>query len=282
MTDIPFLPVSFFKTHRVLNNEHDSVALLFESSGTTAETPARHYVHDAALYEQALLSGFAQFYGDPKQYTFLALLPHYLERGHSSLVHMAQRLMAHSGKPYNGFYLHDFDSLYHSLRKLEDAGEHTLLLGVTYALLDFAAAYPMPLRHTIVMETGGMKGRKKEMTRSEVHDMLKARWQLPAIHSEYGMTEMLSQAYAAPFSDAAKAGIFSSTRTMRALVRDINDPLDVRNSGSGCLNIIDLANIYSCSFLATDDLAMVHPDHTFEVLGRADHSALRGCSLMSV
>ncbi len=286
ITQIPFLPVSFFKSHSILTtdngSEHnaspdnDKIALVFESSGTTGETPSRHYIADADIYEKSLLRAYNQFYGASQQYAILALLPSYLERKNASLVHMAKTLIEHSGHPDNGFYINEWEQLHQTLTRLEKAGQKTLLLGVTFALLDFADAYPMELKHTIVMETGGMKGRREELTRSEVHDILKRQFHLDHIHSEYGMTELLSQAY-------AKAdGVFRSTNTMKVLVRDINDPLDVNDTGSGCINIIDLANIHSCSFIATDDVGNISPDGTFEVFGRMDHSALRGCSLMAV
>jgi phenylacetate-coenzyme A ligase PaaK-like adenylate-forming protein len=280
VTQIPFLPVSFFKTHAVLTGQSPestpAAELVFESSGTTGETPSRHYVQDASIYERSLLQGFEQFYGDPAQYAILALLPSYLERKNASLVHMATTLMKKSGHPDNGFYINEWERLQQVLARLEANKQKVLLLGVTFALLDFADAYPMHLAHTIVMETGGMKGRRAELTRHEVHAVLKEQWQLKQVHSEYGMTELLSQAY------AAADGLFSCTDTMRVLVRDINDPLDVKTTGSGVLNIIDLANINSCSFIATEDIGTIAADGTFEVLGRMDHSALRGCSLMVV
>ena len=273
---IPFLPISFFKTHRVESAPKGEPSLLFESSGTTGETPSRHYVQDAGIYEASLLHGFEQFYGAVGQYTILALLPSYLERKNASLVHMAKTLMAHSQQPDNGFYISEWAQLHDTLARLELAGRKTLLLGVTFALLDFAEAYPTPLRHTIVMETGGMKGRREELTRNEVHNLLKKQFGLQVVHSEYGMTELLSQAY------AVERGIFTCTNTMRVLVRDINDPFDIKTAGTGGINIIDLANIHSCSFIATEDIATLRADGTFEVLGRMDHSALRGCSLMVV
>jgi Acyl-protein synthetase, LuxE len=276
ITDIPFLPINFFKTHSVLSGSYTGAALTFESSGTTGEVPSRHFVADAAIYERSLLQGFQQFYGSVQQYAILALLPSYLERKNASLVHMARTLMAHSGHPANGFYINEWDKLHDTLAHLEQNGQQTLLLGVTFALLDFAAAHPMHLRHTIVMETGGMKGRREELTRTEVHDILKQQFGLQQVHSEYGMTELLSQAY------ATSSGIFRCTNTMKVLVRDINDPLDVARHGTGAINVIDLANIHSCSFIATEDMARLTPDGTFEVLGRLDHSALRGCSLMVV
>lgn len=278
VTQIPFLPISFFKTHTVLTDPATAEAapLVFESSGTTGEATSRHYVPDEGIYEQSLLKGFEQYYGSCKDYAVLALLPSYLERKNASLVYMAKTLMHESGNKANGFYIDEWQLLHDTIVKLEKEGTKTLLLGVTFALLDFAAAYHMQLTNTVVMETGGMKGRKKEMTRREVHDFLKERWQLPVIHSEYGMTELLSQAY------SAGEGVFRATATMQVLVRDINDPFDVCSYGTGALNIIDLANIHSCAFVATDDIGSIHKDGSFEVLGRLDNSALRGCSLMVV
>jgi len=276
LVQIPFLPVSFFKSHKVMSGDARHADIIFESSGTTGETPSRHYVADAHIYEASLLQGFKQFYGEPGEYVILALLPSYLERQNASLVYMAKTLMAKSGHADNGFYINEWAKLHDVLARLEAAGRKVLLLGVTFALLDFAAAYPMRLAHTVVMETGGMKGRREEMTRAEVHDILKTQWQLGDVHSEYGMTELLSQAY------ATAGGIFRCTETMRVLVRDINDPLEVMEKGSGVLNIIDLANVHSCSFIATEDIGHIAEDGSFEVLGRMDHSALRGCSLMAV
>ncbi len=276
ITKIPFLPVSFFKTHKVVTDNTAVSALIFESSGTTGEATSRHYVLDADIYENSLLKGFEEFYGSPAQYAILALLPSYLDRKNASLVYMAKTLMEKSAHPDNGFYINEWAQLQGVLSKLEQAKQKVLLLGVTFALLDFAAACPMPLNHTIVMETGGMKGRRTELIRSEVHAILKQQWQLKQVHSEYGMTELLSQAY------AMADGIFKCTSTMRVLVRDINDPLDVQETGTGCLNVIDLANIHSCSFIATEDIGNIAPDGTFEVLGRMDNSALRGCSLMAL
>ena len=281
---IPYLPVAFYKTHTVITKPANPTTpareviydLLFESSGTTGESTSRHYVLNGGIYEQSLLQGFEQFYGDPSDYAILALLPSYLERANASLVHMAKVLMGRSQHPANGFYINEWDVLFQTIERLEQEGQKVLLLGVTFALLDFAAAYPMHLKHTIVMETGGMKGRRKEMTRMEVHEELKSAWQLNSIHSEYGMTELLSQAY------AKTNGLFQCTNTMKVLVRDINDPLEVNKTGNGCLNIIDLANLNSCSFIATEDLGNIYSDGSFEVLGRMDHSILRGCSLMAV
>jgi hypothetical protein len=274
--EIPFLPISFFKTHVVVSGQLPQDPLVFESSGTTGEIPSRHYVADKSIYERSLLHGFESFYGPVKEYAILALLPSYLERKNASLVYMARTLMDHSAHPANGFYINEWGKLQDALKQLQQTEQKVLLLGVTFALLDFAASNPMPLPNVTVMETGGMKGRREELTRQEVHMLLKTQWELKQVHSEYGMTELLSQAY------ATSDGIFHCTNTMRALVRDINDPLEVMESGSGAINIIDLANIYSCSFIATEDMCNLRPDGSFEVLGRLDHSALRGCSLMTV
>jgi phenylacetate-coenzyme A ligase PaaK-like adenylate-forming protein len=276
LTQIPFLPISFFKTHRVATGGWDEPALVFESSGTTGDIPSRHFVKDSVVYRRSLLRGFEDFYGSPGDYVILALLPSYLERQNASLVHMARVLMEESGHPDNGFYINEWSKLFAVIFRLEVEGKKVLLLGVTFALLDFAEAHPMKLTNTIVMETGGMKGRREELTRSQVHDILKQQWQLDNVHSEYGMTELLSQAY------ALRDGVFQCSPTMKALVRDINDPLDVKELGAGCLNIIDLANMYSCSFIATEDIGKIAENGTFEVQGRMDHSALRGCSLMVV
>lgn len=274
--DIPFLPVSFFKSQRIRTGDPaEKPVLIFETSTTTGDTPGVHEVLDEALYSEALMQGFRQFYGAPEQYAILALLPSYLERKTSSLVHMARVLMGAGGHPDNGFYLHDWERLAATLQKLEAAGQPTILLGVTFALLDFAEAHPLSLRQTIVMETGGMKGRREEWTRAQVHDFLQARWAIKSIHAEYGMTEMLSQAY------SSGQGIFRPSATMKVLLREMTDPLTLSATGSGCINIIDLANVHSCAFLATDDIGRAQADGRFEVLGRADFSALRGCSLMS-
>jgi phenylacetate-coenzyme A ligase PaaK-like adenylate-forming protein len=277
MTDLPFLPVSFFKTHRVgPHPEHTKAEAIFTSSGTTGADTSRHIVPQLALYEESFLNGFEAAYGPVADWVILALLPAYLERSGSSLVYMAEQLIRQSGHPESGFYLYDHAALAQQLRALEARGQQTMLLGVTFALLDFAEAFPMPLKHTVVMETGGMKGRKKELTRNEVHELLKHAFRISQVHSEYGMTEMLSQAY------AREGGLFTPAATMRALVREAADPLSVGRSGTGVLNIIDLSNQDSCAFLATEDLGIVYPDGRFEVRGRLDHSALRGCSLLTV
>ncbi len=275
---VPFLPISFYKSQPVVSLPAmaDTAELIFESSGTTGEVPSRHYVHNAHIYEDCLLSGFREFCGSPADYTILALLPSYLERGNASLVYMARILMGAGAADGSGFYINEWDKLAAILQKNEAAGKKTLLLGVTFALLDFAESHPMKLRHTIVMETGGMKGRRVEMTRDEVHEVLKRQWHLPVVHSEYGMTELLSQAY------SVGDGVFRCSSTMQVLIRDINDPLDVRRLGSGAVNVVDLANVHSCAFIATEDMGVIDADGSFKILGRLDHSALRGCSLMAV
>lgn len=274
LTDIPFLPISFFRTHTVVCGDQIP-GVYFESSTTTSQQPSRHYVSDMVVYEESLLRGFEEFYGPPEKYVILALLPSYLERKNASLVYMAELLMKKSNHRTNGFYLNEWEKLKETLLSQEAQKQKTILLGVTFALLDFAYLYEMDLRHTIVMETGGMKGRKQEMTRDEVHGFLKQRWNIEAVHSEYGMTELLSQAY------AKKDGIFTAASTTKIFVRDMNDPFEIKSSGTGYINVIDLANINSCSFIATEDIGRLHEDGSFEVLGRMDHSLLRGCSLMT-
>jgi Acyl-protein synthetase, LuxE len=278
--NIPFLPIGLFKTHAVITTSFTPQAV-FESSGTTGKDTSRHYVKDLTLYEKSFRRTFKQFYGPPQNWCVLALLPGYLERQHSSLVYMADRLIKESEDANSGFYLNDHESLSRALIQNEAAGRATLLIGVTFALLDFAAKYPQQLRHTVVMETGGMKGRRQEMTREEVHAFLRSKLEIAAIHSEYGMTELLSQAY------SKGDGIYQCPPWMKVLVREENDPLaivessQIRRPVTGLINIIDLANLYSCPFIATDDAGRLHCDDTFEVLGRRDVSDLRGCSLLS-
>lgn len=276
LRDIPFLPIRFFKTHTVSSTVFEP-EVFFESSGTTETVNSRHLVKEAGIYTRSFTAAFELFYGDPGGFCILGLLPSYLERGNSSLVFMVDQLIRDSRHPQSGFYLHDFASLARTLQALEMSGQKTLLIGVTYALLDFAEQYPMPLQHTIVMETGGMKGRRRELIREEVHDRLKQRFGVPVVHSEYGMTELLSQGY------SKGNGVFFTPPWMRMVLREEEDPLSViTGPGRGVLNIIDLANLYSCSFIATDDLGIVHPDGAFEVLGRRDNSDIRGCSLLAL
>lgn len=274
--DIPFLPIEFFKSRRVLVREAEA-ELCFRSSGTTAAKLSRHYIADPEIYLQSFSQGFKYFYGDISKYCILALLPSYLERQDSSLVFMVSEFIKQSQYEESGFYLSDFNRLSDQLRYLNSKNVPVLLIGVTFALLDLASKHSMNLPNTIVMETGGMKGRKKEMVREKVHKILKEAWDVEAIHSEYGMTELLSQAY------SKSRGIFKCPPWMQVLIRDPEDPLKLVGSGvSGGINIIDLANIYSCSFIATQDLGKLRSDGGFEVLGRFDHSDIRGCNLMAI
>ena len=270
---IPFLPVGFFKTHGIKTTDFETLTV-FESSGTTGTLNSRHFVKDPALYRESFVRGFEIFYGPASDWCVIGLLPSYLERNNSSLVVMVDELIRLSGHAQSGFYLYEHEALHRLLLDLESRGQKTLLIGVTFALLDFAEKYALSLRHTVIMETGGMKGRRREMTRPELHDFLTERLGVPAIHSEYGMTELLSQAY------SSGGGVFKSVPWMRALVRNDDDPLVVEEEGEGILNIIDLANLYSCSFIATDDLGKVYADGSFQVSGRVDNSDIRGCSLL--
>lgn len=278
---IPFLPISFFKTHPVITTDFNP-EITFESSGTTGANTSRHLVKSAALYERSFLKGFRLFYGDPSQWCILALLPGYLERKNSSLVYMVNDLIHKTYNEGSGFYLNDHDKLYKALVKNEIIEKPTLLIGVTYALLDFAQKYSLKLKNTLVMETGGMKGKREELTREAVHEELKNNLGLSVVHSEYGMTELLSQAY------SKGEGRFLCPPWMKVLTREYNDPFAIRTGRkhkkpvSGLINIIDLANIYSCSFIATDDIGRLHGDNSFEVMGRRDMSDLRGCSLLTV
>jgi len=272
---IPFLPVEFFKSHQIIS-EDMKAEVIFESSGTTLSTPARHHVADITLYRESFTRGFRKFYGAPDELCILALLPSYLERKGSSLVHMMDHLISRSKHPQSGFYLDKLEELTGILKERNTDGQPTLLLGVSFALLDLAEKFPVNLNDNItLMETGGMKGRRKEMVRRELHETLGAAFGVKDVHSEYGMTELLSQAY------SSGAGIFSCPPWMDILVRDPNDPLSQQEAGSpGGINVIDLANLNSCSFLATGDLGLRNSDGSFEILGRFDHSDIRGCNLL--
>jgi phenylacetate-coenzyme A ligase PaaK-like adenylate-forming protein len=273
--EIPFLPIEFFKSHCVLA-EGKKAEVIFESSGTTGMVPSRHHVADIGLYQESCMRGFRSFYGDPSPYCILALLPAYLERKGSSLVYMMDHLINWSSHPESGFYLDNLGELASILQTCIKDQSPTLLVGVSFALLDLAESYPMPLsNHITIMETGGMKGRREELIRSELHRKLKEAFGLQSIHSEYGMTELLSQAY------SKGDGRFRSPAWMKILIRDPNDPLSLLPAGqSGGINVIDLANLNSCSFIATGDLGKVLKDGSFEVLGRFDHSDIRGCNLL--
>jgi len=272
---IPFLPISFFKTNTVISGD-ENYELFFESSGTTQSRKSRHYIKDIQVYTQSFTKGFELFYGDIQDWCIIGLLPSYLQQQHSSLVKMVNELIKLSNHVKSGFYLHEYEQLHKVLSELEQQQQRTLLIGVTYALLDFAEQSSLQLSSTIIMETGGMKGRRKELTRNEVHDILKKQFQVSQIHSEYGMSELLSQAY-------AKAdGRFYCPSWMKVLVRDEDDPFLVKEKGKGALNIIDLANVNSCAFIATDDVGEVFEDGSFAVQGRLDGSDIRGCSLMVI
>ncbi len=275
LNQFPFLPVSFFKTHDIRSTDFDP-GLVFESSGTSVTGNSRHYVKDGALYRKSFMTGFERFYGPVHDWCIIGLLPSYLERSHSSLVVMVDELIKTSGHPQSGFYLYEYEKLCETLQQLEQRQQKVLLIGVSFALLDMAEQYPMKLRHTTVMETGGMKGRRKEMTRLELHDSLGKQWGLQTVHSEYGMTELLSQAY------SKGNGLFECVPWMKVLTRNEDDPFDVQLDGAGIMNIIDLANLYSCSFIATDDVGKVYEDGRFGISGRVDGSDVRGCSLLVV
>jgi hypothetical protein len=271
---IPFLPISFFKTQDVFIGEKP--VNLFESSGTTQDIKSHHWVQDLSLYETSFLKGFELIYGKPSHYCIIGLLPSYLERKYSSLVYMVDKLIQASGHAQSGFYLDDFTKLNEVLKDLEKQKQKVWFIGVSFALTDFAIAFPQQLKSTIVLETGGMKGIKEELTRSELHQLLREHLGTSTIHSEYGMTELLSQAY------AIKEGVFKCPPWMKVMVAEEEDPTAIKEIGRGVLHIIDLANIYSCCFIATEDIGEVFEDGSFTVLGRIDASARRGCSLLVV
>lgn len=276
LEQIPFLPIDFFKSHRILSSKAQ-IQQTFLSSGTTGMQQSKHHVTDLKVYENSFNKGFEHFYGDIKDYTVLALLPSYLEREGSSLIYMAEHLIKNSGSKHSGFYLHDLASLSEKLTHLDSRNKKVLLIGVSYALLDLIEMRQFQLKNTIVMETGGMKGQRKEMIKEELHKVLSAGFGLKKIHSEYGMTELLSQAY------SKGDGIFKTPPWMKILIRDTEDPLCILGPNkTGGINVIDLANINSCSFIATQDLGKNNADGTFEILGRFDNSDIRGCNLMVV
>ncbi len=277
---IPFLPISFFKTKEIRTGAF-AEELMFESSGTTGSINSKHFVKDKQVYEESFLKMFRHTYGDEKKLCIIGLLPSYLERQHSSLVYMVQTLINNCENPNSGFYLDEYERLKTVLLENEAAKQPTLLIGVTYALIDFAEKYPIDLKHTIIMETGGMKGRRAELARTDVHRLLRNAFSTENIHSEYGMTELLSQGY------SSGKGIFVTPKWMRVLLRSEDDPFELsdkedvkRNFISGAVNIIDLANLYSCAFIATDDAGKLYADGSFEISGRLDNSDIRGCSLM--
>ncbi len=270
---IPFLPIGFFKTHKIISGENDT-DFYFQSSGTTGQERSKHFIADLEIYKQSFIKTFTRFYGNFKDYCFLALLPSYLEQQHSSLVFMMNYFVENSSCSESAFFLDDFKKLSTILDKLEQKKQKTILFGVSYALMDFAAYYNKPLNHTIVVETGGMKGKRDELTKQELHDYLKKYFHT-AIHSEYGMTELMSQAY------SRSEGKFYTPPWMKILIRDRYDPFSYLPKGrTGGINIVDLANINSCCFIETQDLGKINPDNSFELQGRFDIADIRGCNLL--
>lgn len=274
-TQIPFLPIEFFKKHDIVCLPQTNSDVVFTSSGTTGTITSKHIVQDIELYTQSYLNGFQLFYGSISDYCILALLPSYLERKGSSLIYMFDDLIKKSNYPFSSFYLHNMDELISTSEKLIDNNQKVILLGVTYALLDLAEKNHKLSKDWIVMETGGMKGKRKEMIKHELHDILINSFGVNSIHSEYGMTELLSQAY------SKSNGIYQTVPWMKILIRDVNDPFTyLNNRKTGGINVIDLANLYSCSFIETKDLGKINEDGSFEIMGRFDNSDLRGCNLM--
>ena len=271
--DIPFMPIEFFKTHKVISGDGRPEET-FTSSGTTGVQTSKHYIVDTELYKESFLRSFIKFYGNIEQYKIIGLLPSYLERQDSSLVFMVNELMNISKQKDKLFFLNDYDKLFERIKFFEETNSKYLLFGVSFALLDFAKFVDIPMQHGIIMETGGMKGRRKEIIRNELHNSLKHSFGVANIHSEYGMTELLSQAY------SQGDGIYKTPAWMKLLVRDTNDPLSVKDIGKGAINIIDLANINSCCFLATSDLGEIYSDATFQISGRFDQADVRGCNLL--
>lgn len=274
LEQIPFLPIQFFKSHEVISNSN-LIQETFNSSGTTGMITSKHLITDVSLYEESYRNAFSEFYGDIENYAVLALLPSYLERQGSSLIYMVKDLITLTNNANSGFYLHNYDELISKLIELDSSGQNVILIGVTYALLDLIEKQNFQLKNTIIMETGGMKGKRKEMIREELHEILCKGFGVSSIHSEYGMTELLSQAY------SLGDGIFECPNWMNILIRDTEDALSFVATGkTGGINVIDLANINSCSFIATQDLGKKYSNNSFEVLGRFDNSDIRGCNLM--
>lgn len=273
---IPFLPIQFFKSHKVVSGSYD-VHKIFTSSGTTGSKASKHYVTDLSLYKASFNKGFKYFYGNIEDYVVLALLPSYLERDGSSLIYMVDDLIRQSKHSVSGFFLDNHDKLVETITHLEQKEQKTLLIGVSFALLNLLEKHKFDLKNTIIMETGGMKGRRKELIRKDLHDKLRAGFGVPKVHSEYGMTELLSQAY-------SKGGLeFKTPPWMKICIRDTEDALNIIGTNrSGGINVIDLANVNSCSFIATQDLGKLNDSGGFEVLGRFDNSDIRGCNLLVV
>ena len=277
---IPFLPINFFKTHKIQTGEFES-EVVFDSSGTTQSIKSYHYVKNTGIYRESFTKSFEMMFGPIQDWCIIGLLPSCLERENSSLVYMVNNLIKDSGSVQSGFYLNDpiairFEKLIEVLTELENRKQKTLLIGVTFALLDFAEKYQLPLTHTLIMETGGMKGRREELTRMEVHEILKKAFGKEEINSEYGLTELLSQSW------SKGKGKFICPPWMKIVIREEEDPFEIKKEGNGAINIIDLANVYSCSFIATDDAGRINADKTIEILGRLDGSDLRGCSLLTL
>ncbi|MES2678548.1 MAG: acyl transferase [Bacteroidota bacterium] len=272
---IPFLPIEFFKSHEIVSGPVHPGTIHFTSSSTTSQIPSTHLVNDISWYEQSFLRGFDLFYGDPAEYCILALLPNYMQRGGSSLVYMCDRLIRTSRHPASGFFLDNINDLLDKIAQLKGSGQKTILLGVSYALMDLCALDVELAPNFTVMETGGMKGTRKELLKPELHAYLKRGFKIGSIHSEYGMTELLSQAY------STGDGLFESPPWMKFMVREVDDPLKLRDDGkTGGINVIDLANMNSCAFIATKDLGRITPEGKLELMGRYDNSDVRGCNLM--
>lgn len=272
---IPFLPIEFFKKFAVVSSPLNPETIKFTSSATTSQTPATHLVNDISIYEESFFKAFNLFYGEPSDYCMLALLPNYLQRGGSSLVYMCDRLIKASGQPFSGFFLDNINELTDKIKLLNASGQKTLLIGVSYALMDLCDLGITLNNNFLVMETGGMKGTRKELLKAELHNYLKNGFKIDEVHSEYGMTELLSQAY------STGNGLFKSPPWLKFLVREVDDPLNIRSDGkTGGINVIDLANISSCSFIATKDLGRLNENNELELMGRYDQSDVRGCNLM--
>jgi phenylacetate-coenzyme A ligase PaaK-like adenylate-forming protein len=276
LRQVPFMPAGFFRNHRVVSGAAKP-ELVFASSGTTGSSTARHYLLSSRLYEESFLRGFRYFYGEPSNYVLLAMLPSYLERDDSSLVYMAGSLIKETGSPASGFYMDNHGDLLDKVEKTRGSDRKIILLGVTHALLALAEKHAPDLSDVIIMETGGMKGMRRELVREELHSILNNAFGTESIHSEYGMTELLSQAY------SEGEGLFHTPPWMKVMAGDINDPMSVTDSpgSAGTVNVIDLANFWSCSFIATSDLCRLHDNGTFEVTGRYDNSDIRGCNLLT-
>lgn len=274
LEQIPFMPISFFKTHFMQTGQWKE-QVIFRSSGTAGAQKSQHLIKDIVLYQQGVEKSFNQFYGDFNDFAILALLPSYVEREDSSLVYMVNHWMRKSNHPANAFYLNDLEKLKQQLLRLKEQEQKVILMGVSFALLDFAEQNQLDLSNAIIIETGGMKGKREELTREQLHQILREKLSPKSIHSEYGMTELLSQAYAQDgFS-------FQPSPWMKILIRQPDDPFGYHKNGqSGAINIIDLLNVHSCSFIATDDIGKRHSNGNFEVLGRLDQSDIRGCNLM--